>query len=54
MTDLEGACTLLPQRLEDSDLFVTRLTVDLVYLQFAGIFGWNSTPATFQVVTRVT
>ena len=54
MTDLEGAYTLLPQRSEDSDLFVTRLTNDHDYLQFAGIFGWTGTPAAFQVVTRVT
>jgi hypothetical protein len=28
------------------------LTDDLVYFQLAGIFGWGSTPAAFQVVTR--
>jgi hypothetical protein len=28
------------------------LTDNLVYLQFAGIFGWAGTPAVFQVVTR--
>jgi hypothetical protein len=29
-----------------------QLTDDLVYFQLAGIFGWGSTPAAFQVVTR--
>ena len=28
------------------------LTDDLIYLQICGIFGWSSTPAAFQVVTR--
>ena len=29
-----------------------KLTGDLIYLQICGIFGWSSTPAAFQVVTR--
>ena len=29
------------------------LTVDLFYLQIAGIFGWAGIPAVFQVVNRV-
>ena len=29
-----------------------RVTGNLVYLQFVGIFGWAGTPAAFQTVTR--
>lgn len=50
--DLKGAYTLLSFRPEDTGLFAMRLTDNLVYLQFVGIFGWAGTPAAFQVVTR--
>ena len=50
--DLRGAYTLLSFRPEDAGLFGMELTGDLIYLQICGIFGWSSTPAAFQVVTR--
>ena len=50
--DLRGAYQLISFRPEDAALFAMELTDDLVYLQFAGIFGWSSTPAAFHVVTR--
>lgn len=50
--DLRGAYTLLSFRPEDAGLFGMELTDDLIYLQICGIFGWSSTPAAFQVVTR--
>lgn len=50
--DLKGAYTLLSYNPEDVSLFAMELTGDLVYLQFAGIFGWSCTPAAFQAVTR--
>ena len=50
--DLKGAYTLLSFRPGDAGLFAMLLTDDLVYFQLAGIFGWGSTPAAFQVVTR--
>jgi hypothetical protein len=50
--DLKGAYTLLSFRPSDAGLFAMLLTDDLVYFQLAGIFGWGSTPAAFQVVTR--
>jgi hypothetical protein len=50
--DLRGAYTLLSFRPGDAGLFVTLLTDDLVYLQPVGVFGWDGTPAAFQVVTR--
>jgi hypothetical protein len=45
--DLRGAYTLLSFRPGDAGL-----TDDLVYLQLVGVFGWDGTPAAFQVVTR--
>lgn len=50
--DLRGAYTLLSLRPQDAGLFGMELTGDLIYLQIYGIFGWSSTPAAFQVVTR--
>ena len=50
--DLRGAYTLLSFRPQDAGLFGMELTGDLIYLQICGIFGWSSTPAAFQVVTR--
>ena len=50
--DLKGAYTLLSFRPSDAGMFAMLLTDDLVYFQLAGIFGWGSTPAAFQVVTR--
>ena len=50
--DLRGAYTLLSFRPEGAGLFGMELTDDLIYLQICGIFGWSSTPAAFQVVTR--
>lgn len=50
--DLRGAYTLLSFRPEDTGLFGMEVTGDLIYLQICGIFGWSSTPAAFQVVTR--
>ena len=50
--DLRGAYTLLSFRPEDAGLFGMEVTSDLIYLQICGIFGWSSTPAAFQVVTR--
>jgi hypothetical protein len=50
--DLRGAYTLLSFRPGDAGLFATLLTDDLVYLQLVGVFGWDGTPAAFQVVTR--
>jgi hypothetical protein len=50
--DLKGAYTLLSFRPSDAGMFAMQLTDDLVYFQLAGIFGWGSTPAAFQVVTR--
>ena len=50
--DLRGAYTLLSFRPEDAGLFGKELTGNLIYLQICGIFGWSSTPAAFQVVTR--
>jgi hypothetical protein len=50
--DLRRAYTLLSFRPGDAGLFATLLTDDLVYLQLVGVFGWDGTPAAFQVVTR--
>ena len=50
--DLKGAYTLLSFRPGDAGMFAMLLTDDIVYFQLAGIFGWSSTPAAFQVVTR--
>ena len=50
--DLRGAYQLISFRPEDAALFAMELTDDLVYIQFAGIFGWSSTPAAFHVITR--
>ena len=50
--DIRGAYTLLSFRPEDVGLFGMEITGDLIYLQICGIFGWSSTPAAFQVVTR--
>lgn len=50
--DLKGAYQLLSFRPEDAGLFAMRVTGNLVYLQFVGIFGWAGTPAAFQTVTR--
>ena len=50
--ELRGAYTLLSFRPEDAGLFGMELTDDIIYLQICGIFGWSSTPAAFQVVTR--
>jgi hypothetical protein len=50
--DLKGTYTLLSFRPSDAGLFAMLLTDDLVYFHLAGIFGWGSTPAAFQIVTR--
>ena len=50
--DLRGAYQLLSFRPEDVGLFGMEVAGDLVYLQVAGIFGWNATPAAFHVVTK--
>ena len=50
--DLKGAYTLLSFRPEDAGPFDMELIGDLMYLQICGIFGWPSTPAAFQRVTR--
>ena len=50
--DLRGAYTLLSFRPEDAGHFGMEVTGDLIYPRIYGIFGWSSTPAAFQVVTR--
>ena len=50
--NLRGAYQLISFRPPDAGLFGIELTGDLIYLQIAGIFGWSSIPAAFQVITR--
>ena len=50
--DLRGPYHFISFRRSDAGLFGMELTGDLMYLQIAGIFGWSSTPAAFQVITR--
>lgn len=49
--DLKSTYTLLSFRREDIGLFAMLLTDNVVYVQIAGIFGWERTPAAFQVAT---
>jgi hypothetical protein len=50
--DLEGAYTLLNIHPAHASKFAVQLIGGLVFIFLCGVFGWGSTPACFQVITR--
>jgi hypothetical protein len=50
--DLEAAYTLLNINAAHASKFAVQLIGGLVFIFLCGVFGWGSTPACFQVVTR--
>ena len=51
-TDLRGAYTLMSFKDHNCKLFAVELSNEVVIIFLCGLFGWSSTPAAFQVITR--
>lgn len=52
-TDLKGAFTLLDVHPSYVHLLAAQLTDNLVMVSLVGVFGWQGTPAAFNVISRV-
>ena len=51
-TDLKGAYTLMSFKSSNCMKFAVELVKDITIIFLCGLFGWSSTPAAFQVITR--
>ena len=51
-TDLRGAYTLMSFKSTNCMKFAVELVNDITIIFLCGPFGWSSTPAAFQVITR--